>query len=337
MVLSPRKGPGGWGTHSAYCENHPLQRKRATPSTPLSTLPPGINAICGENGAPGKSFDPGSHRLHPFWIPAPTSWEAFLREGEEERLLEHSPSPWRMTNGCSFEVVRKLGSGQRPGRYDGAGGQRIAEGEADVRQVANSTSSALSQGTDIAKLFEDAVGPPSGGTLTAIFLESGATRQAEVRSTARHRGLPHRRRYLRPVGNLFRDEAAAADKRAALLEGDARRLPEVEERRAGSALRQAELGQELQGMLGQQEKLAAEDGAAGEDQAGAPARRVAPPPGEALGRGGRAAQGRPRGTVCQGRGRRPHSRGEPVRLLRLPEREREAEAAQPCAGRSATP
>ncbi|HEX9015562.1 MAG TPA: AAA family ATPase, partial [Chloroflexota bacterium] len=213
-------------------------------------LAPGINAICGENGA-GKSTILESIGYTLFGY-RPYKLEAFLREGEKSGSVSVTVED---ENGCSFDVVRKLGSSGGQAVYDELG-QRIAEGDADVRRWLADFFH-LEAGTDLGKLFEDAVGPPQG-TLTAIFLESGAVRKQKF---DRLLGIEDYRTAadgLRAIANVFRDGAAEADARAAVLEGTANRLPGVEERQGELVKRQAELGQELRGLLGRQEALAAD-------------------------------------------------------------------------------
>src|SRR5512133_928057 len=91
-------------------------------------LAPGINAVCGENGA-GKStiLEAIGYTLFGY---KPYKLEAFLREGEKSGSITATVED---ENGCAFEVVRKLGSGSGQAVYDELG-QRIAEGEADVRR-----------------------------------------------------------------------------------------------------------------------------------------------------------------------------------------------------------
>ena len=200
-----------------------------------TTIPmePGINAICGENGA-GKSTILEAIGFALFGY-RPYKLDAFLREGEKNGSITVTVED---DQGCSFNVVRKLGSGAGHAVYDELT-QRVAEGEADVRQWLLSFFH-LEPGTDLAKLFEDTVGPPQG-TLTAIFLESAGPRSKKFDRLLQIEDYPAAAQSLRAVSNLFRDQAVEADRRAALLEGDVRRLPEVEERQRETALRKADL------------------------------------------------------------------------------------------------
>ncbi|MHB0869758.1 MAG: AAA family ATPase [Chloroflexota bacterium] len=196
-------------------------------------LEPGINAVCGENGA-GKSTILEALGFTLFGY-KPYRLDAFLREGEKSGSITVTVED---DQGCSFDVVRKLGSSAGQAVYDELN-QKVAEGDADVRNWLLGFFR-LEPGTDLAKLFEDTVGPPQG-TLTAIFLESAGPRSKKFDRLLQIEDYPAAAQALRAVSNLFRDQAVEAEKRAALLEGDARRLPETEERQREVALREADL------------------------------------------------------------------------------------------------
>jgi exonuclease SbcC len=196
-------------------------------------LESGINAICGENGA-GKSTILEAIGFALFGY-RPYKLDAFLREGEKSGSIAVTVED---DQGCSFDVVRKLGSGAGQAVYDELN-QRVAEGENDVRNWLLDFLH-LEPGTDLARLFEDTVGPPQG-TLTAIFLESAGPRGKKFDRLLQIEDYGVAAQALRAVSNLFRDQAEEADKRAARLEGDARRLPEVSERQQEMALRKAEM------------------------------------------------------------------------------------------------
>lgn len=213
-------------------------------------LAPGINAICGENGS-GKStiLEAIGYTLFGF---RPYRQEAFLREGEKNGSITVTVED---DDGCSFHVVRRLGSSSTQYVVDELD-QRIAEGEADVRKWLLDLFH-LEPGTDLAKLFEDAVGPPQG-TLTSIFLEAAGPRAKKFDRLLGIEDYPVAAQGLRAVSNLFRDQAEAADRRAAVLEGDARRLPEVERQLLESVQRRAAIASEVEGLRQRQEALAAQ-------------------------------------------------------------------------------
>ena len=196
-------------------------------------LEPGINAVCGENGA-GKSTILEAIGFVLFGY-RPYKLDAFLREGEKSGSITVTVED---DQGCSFDVVRKLGSGSGQGVYDELN-QRVAEGESDVRNWLLNFFH-LEPGTDLAKLFEDTVGPPQG-TLTAIFLESAGPRGKKFDRLLQIEEYQAAAQALRSVSNLFREQATDSDERAAGLGGEVRRLPEVEERQRETALREAEL------------------------------------------------------------------------------------------------
>ena len=210
-------------------------------------LAPGVNAVCGENGA-GKStiLEAIGYALFGY---RPYKLDAFIREGERSGSIAVTVEDG---DGVSFEVVRKIGTSSTQAVYNELG-QKIAEGEADVRGWLLGLFR-MEPGTDIARLFEDTIGPPQG-TLTAIFLEGSATRGKKFDRLLGIEDYQTAWEGLRPVSNLFRDEADEAGRRAALLEGDVRRLPEVEAERTELIERQVGLGAELQGLLHSQEAL----------------------------------------------------------------------------------
>ena len=196
-------------------------------------LAPGINAVCGENGA-GKSTIVEGLGFALFGY-RPYKLDAFLREGEKSGSITVTVED---DEGCSFDVVRKLGSSTAQSVYSEIG-QKLAEGEADVRNWLLNFFG-LEPGTDLPKLFEDTVGPPQG-TLTAIFLESAGPRGKKFDRLLQIEDYAAAAQSLRSVSNLFRDQATEADRHAALMEGDARRLPEVEDRQRETVLRNMEL------------------------------------------------------------------------------------------------
>lgn len=224
-----------------------LQNVKSYADATSIPLAPGINAVCGENGA-GKSTILEAIGFALFGY-RPYRLDAFLREGEKSGSITVTVED---DDGCGFHVVRKLGSGAGQAVYDELN-QRIAEGEADVRNWLLDFFR-LEPGTDLAKLFEDTVGPPQG-TLTAIFLESAAPRAKKFDRLLGIEDYQAAAQTLRSVSNLFRDQATEAERRAALLEGDARRLPEMEQRQVELLRRKAELAVGLAHLGTQHRKL----------------------------------------------------------------------------------
>lgn len=226
-----------------------LQNVKSYAGPTTVELAGGINAICGENGA-GKSTLLEALGFALFGY-RPYKLDAFLREGEKSGSITVTVED---DDGCLFHIVRKLGSSAGHAVYDELH-QRLAEGEADVRSWLLDFFH-LEPGTDLAKLFEDTVGPPQG-TLTAIFLESASLRSKKFDRLLGIEDYPAAAQSLRAVSNLFRDQAVEAEKRAALLEGEARRLPEVEGRQRELRERMGELGVELARLQKEQTELVA--------------------------------------------------------------------------------
>ncbi len=227
-----------------------LHNVKSYADTTTVELTSGINAICGENGA-GKSTLLEALGFALFGY-RPYKLDAFLREGEKSGSITVTVED---DDGCTFHIVRKLGSGSGHAVYDELQ-QRLAEGDADVRAWLLDFFR-LEPGTDLAKLFEDTVGPPQG-TLTAIFLESAGPRGKKFDRLLGIEDYPAAAQSLRAVGNIFRDQATEAERQAALLEGDARRLPEVETHQREVRDRVAELGIALAAQQREQATLVAE-------------------------------------------------------------------------------
>ena len=111
-------------------------------------------------------------------------------------------------------------------------------------------------GSDLEELFRDTIGPPQG-TLTAIFLENAAPRKEKF---DRLLGITEYREAaegLRDVRSLFEQQAQDAEKRAAQMEGDVRRLPEVESRQQVLTRRRADLAAGLATQLQRQTEMIA--------------------------------------------------------------------------------
>ena len=84
-------------------------------------LAPGINAVCGENGA-GKSTIVEGLGFALFGY-RPYKLDAFLREGEKSGSITVTVED---DEGCSFDVVRKLGSSTAQSVYSEIG-QKLAD------------------------------------------------------------------------------------------------------------------------------------------------------------------------------------------------------------------
>ena len=227
-----------------------LQNVKSYGDSTTISLEPGINAVCGENGA-GKSTILEAVGFTLFGY-RPYRLDAFLREGEKAGTITVTVED---DDACLFHVVRRLGSSSAQYVYDELE-QRIAEGENDVRNWLLGFFG-LEPTTDLAKLFEDTVGPPQG-TLTAIFLESAAPRKQKFDRLLGIEDYREASQGLRAVSGLFRDRSVEAERRAALLEGEARRLPETQRRHQEALQKRAELAEELIRLNQRQEALAAD-------------------------------------------------------------------------------
>lgn len=224
-----------------------LENVKSYASTTTISLLPGINAICGENGA-GKStileaigFALFGHK--------PYKLDAFLREGEKSGRITVTVED---DNGCPYHLVRKLGTGAGQVVYNELD-QKVAEGEAETREWRR-VFFGLEPGADIEELFKDTIGPPQG-TLTAIFLESPGPRKDKFDKLLGITEYREAAEGLRDVKNLFEQAAVDADRRAALMDGDVRRLPEVEGRQLAATQRKSELASRLAERLKRQAEM----------------------------------------------------------------------------------
>ena len=93
-----------------------LQNVKSYADATTISLLPGINAVCGENGA-GKSTILEAIGFALFGY-RPYKLDAFLREGEKSGSITVTVEG---DDGCPYHVVRKLGSGARAGRLRRAG------------------------------------------------------------------------------------------------------------------------------------------------------------------------------------------------------------------------
>ncbi|HZK65927.1 MAG TPA: SMC family ATPase, partial [Chloroflexota bacterium] len=224
-----------------------LQNVKSYADSTTIELAPGINAVCGENGA-GKSTILEAIGFTLFGY-RPYKLDAFLREGEKSGSIVVTVED---DDGCSYQLERKLGSSASQAVYDETG-TRIAEGEADVRAWRLGFFG-MEPGSDLAKLFEDTVGPPQG-TLTSVFLEGTADKKDKFDRLLGIKDYPRAAEELRALSNHFRGLAEEASRRAANLEGRVARLPALEERHGERVGRRSELGARLDALARRQEAL----------------------------------------------------------------------------------
>jgi DNA repair protein SbcC/Rad50 len=129
---------------------------------------PGINAICGENGA-GKSTVLEAIGFAMFGHSPFKRQDQIVREGEKTatitvRVLGNDER--------AYQIVRKAGGTNQHYVYDPELEQKLADGvdesTAWLREFAG-----VDEGTDLAKLFSDAVGVPQGMLTTPFLLSAG--------------------------------------------------------------------------------------------------------------------------------------------------------------------
>ena len=133
----------------------------------------GVNAISGQNGA-GKSTILEAIGCALFQY-LPYKHEQFVREGVRSgtiTVVVESRLDQR-----TYEVIRRIGSGQSHAVYDPEICQHVARGTDEVRRWLQKEWH-LQDPITLSELFVNAVGPPQG-SLTAIFLDTASVRQSK--------------------------------------------------------------------------------------------------------------------------------------------------------------
>lgn len=135
------------------------------------TFTPGVNAICGQNGA-GKSTILEAVGFVLFDT-LPYTQADFVRDGEKTATA--AVSFVSNLDEREYQVVRKCGSSYDYYVYDPDSGYRLVEGKADVIDWLKEHLG-IDETADLSSLFEDAVGVPQG-LLTSAFMQTPARRK----------------------------------------------------------------------------------------------------------------------------------------------------------------
>lgn len=131
----------------------------------------GTNAICGPNGA-GKSTLVEAIGFALFGYSPFASHDQFVREGEKVATITvHLVDDDERT----YQVVRKCGSYSQHYVYDPELEQKLVEGVGDTTDWLRDLFG-VEENSDLAALFQDAVGVPQG-LLTAAFLDRPGNRK----------------------------------------------------------------------------------------------------------------------------------------------------------------
>ena len=189
---------------------------------PVIVFRPGVNLIQGKNGA-GKSTILEAIGLALFGSKAYTH-EQFVREGA--RRGEIAVGFVSAVDEREYEVVRGVGSGAKTFVHDPALGRRVCEGVDDTHAFIRQHLR-VDDETDLAALFQDAVGVPQG-TMTAVFLEPASARRETFNRLLRIDEYERAWQNLRETANYIQALIAKNKQEQARLRGKLDDLPGVE-------------------------------------------------------------------------------------------------------------
>ncbi len=132
----------------------------------------GVNAIVGHNGA-GKSTVLEAIGFTLFDCLTGYKQSDFVREGA--KTAEITVTIVSSVDERSYQVIRRCGSSNLHAVHDPELGTKVCEGKADVLHFLRQQMG-VDPATDLARLFNDAVGVPQG-TFTAAFLQTPSQRK----------------------------------------------------------------------------------------------------------------------------------------------------------------
>jgi DNA repair protein SbcC/Rad50 len=195
------------------------------------TFEPGINAICGQNGA-GKStiLEAIGFALFDY---LPYRQDDFVREGEKTGTVTVSLVSGRDER--AYQITRRCGRSAGYDVFDPAVGTAVAQNKADVVDWLREHLK-LDEDDDLSELFLNAVGVPQG-LLTSAFLETASKRKDIFNPLLRVDEYERAWQRLRDTESYLKDKKHAAQVRIAGLEADVARLPKQEQ--SATTLREA--------------------------------------------------------------------------------------------------
>ena len=200
----------------------------------------GLNAVCGLNGA-GKTtlLESIGYVLFDY---IPYSVAGFIREGQKAGTVRLQVLA---ADGRQYEIVRRIGAGATWYVVDLAEEFRLAERPDNVKQWIRSQLLDIEGAVDLGSLFQSAVGVAQGA-MTADFLGTPAARKSTFDSLLRVEEYRGAEKQLRETVSYLRDQRAGLQTQMAELEGETKRLPQVEasEKELAARLASAERGLE---------------------------------------------------------------------------------------------
>jgi len=183
---------------------------------------PGVNAVCGLNGA-GKStiLEAIGFVLFDF---LPYSQADFIREGEKTATVTVRFISGR--DGRVYDVTRRIGKNAAYFVTDPGLNLRLAEQKQDVSDWLRDHLG-ISATAEIADVYQNAIGVPQG-LLTAAFLETPARRKVVFDPLLQVDEYDKAWERLRDVERHQKDQIAALNVQLAQLEGKAQRAADLQ-------------------------------------------------------------------------------------------------------------
>lgn len=197
---------------------------------------PGVNAMCGANGA-GKStvLEAIGFCLFDY---LPYSQNAFIREGEKTATVTvRFTSP---TDGMTYDVTRRIGKSAVYFVTDPKNNIRIAEQKQDVTDFLRQHLG-ISATAEIPDVYQNAIGVPQG-LLTAAFLDTAARRKGVFDPLLQVDEYERSWANLRDVERYEKDTLNQLNVEIAKLEADVEHLHQLEEKAQSLTKEAGELG-----------------------------------------------------------------------------------------------
>ncbi|HVB97486.1 MAG TPA: AAA family ATPase [Chloroflexota bacterium] len=199
----------------------------------------GVNAISGQNGA-GKSTILEAIGCALFQY-LPYKHQQFVREAENSGTITVVVES--RLDGRTYEVVRRIGSGQSHTVFDPDIRQNVARGAEEVR-VWLQKEWRLQDPVALSELFINAVGPPQG-SLTAIFLDTASVRRSKFDPLLRVEEYEEAYRRLNAIDKTLEEEQRQVEDQVNRLSFETEARIRLEDERAQVRDLQADLAIQL--------------------------------------------------------------------------------------------
>jgi exonuclease SbcC len=183
---------------------------------------PGTNAICGLNGS-GKTTLLEAIGLALFDF-LPYKHERFVREGERTGTVRVRVVA---LDDREYEVVRQIGAKSQHYVFDVALNEKIVERSPNVLDWVRANLLDIEGSADLRFLFQNAIGVPQGA-ITTEFLLSPAQRKTTFDRLLGVDEYHQAWERLRETATYVRDRMHRLEEDIAGLEGEIRRIPELE-------------------------------------------------------------------------------------------------------------